>query len=606
MNRFSTLAVPRREPEAGGEFFAYVWSTLGGLLVPVLIVLTGLIASLLNAGGLTRSTIRLGTHLWVPLPAALLGEGELVQLSILVAATLAVGLLFSLAVWMNRRAADGRARRIVKQLHRRVLNQSLKRAELEGAAAQHYRAEKLIAGQLPSLQAGLSLWYRVIPRNLLMLLGCVALALLVNVWLAVLAVVSGVLVWQLYRWLRAADDSDLSHWEVPRMRRRMAEIVGRAPLLARLQSQGVADQTFAAELEALYRKLAADDARKGRLWPVLFAAASIAIAILLLGLGVNLLGVHRGLSLPAALVLGLSLTAAAVSAGRLVELANQLGQSRRASESVYLYLQRGDEIAPSEQRVGLAGLREGVGMHDVTLNDSGGHPILSNLSLSLSPGSLVAVLGTEAVSTRALAELLMGFGRPAEGRLEIDGIPLLDVHPQALARNVMWIEPDGPLWDGTILENLQGGDHAITNSDIMETLSTLGVYERIQRLPDGLNTIVAAGDSTLGVETTYALGVARAVLHGPPIVLAMEPLPPAEHLAEDPCMDALRRLVQSGSLVVVLPRRLPTLRAADRVVLLNGPRLVGEGRHAELLSDSDLYRHLNYLLFNPYRHQRRD
>jgi ABC-type multidrug transport system fused ATPase/permease subunit len=86
----------------------------------------------------------------------------------------------------------------------------------------------------------------------------------------------------------------------------------------------------------------------------------------------------------------------------------------------------------------------------------------------------------------------------------------------------------------------------------------------------------------------------------------MEPPPPAEHVADDPCLKALRKLADQGTLVVVLPRRLSTLRTVDRVVLLNGPRLAGEGKHAELLSSSDLYRHLNYLLFNPYRQQKSD
>jgi ABC-type transport system involved in Fe-S cluster assembly fused permease/ATPase subunit len=118
--------------------------------------------------------------------------------------------------------------------------------------------------------------------------------------------------------------------------------------------------------------------------------------------------------------------------------------------------------------------------------------------------------------------------------------------------------------------------------------------------------MVAAHDSMLGVETTYAIAVARAILHKPPIVLAMEPSSPDEHLADDPCLKALQKLVEGGALVVMLPRRLQTLRTADRVVLLNGPQLAGEGKHAQLLSDSDLYRHLNYLLFNPYRHHRHD
>jgi ABC-type multidrug transport system fused ATPase/permease subunit len=579
---------------------------LAGLLVPILVVLVGLIAVLLNSGGLSDPYVRLGTHLYVLVGDRFADQAALMQLTELVGWSFCIAAVFSLALWLHRRAADTRARRITKELHKRVLQQSLRRAELEGAAAQHVRAEQLIGQQLPSIQRGLSLWYRAVPRSVLMLLGCVAVALLVNLWLATLAVVSGVLLGQLFRQLRRDDETNLAQWEVPRSRRRMAELVGEAPLLARLQSQGLAERAFGAELDTLYRRLSDEQARRGRVWPMLFFAISAAIAVLVLGLGVNLFGVDNGLSVPAALVLGLALAGAVAAAGRLIGLAAQLRESGEACDAIYHYLERSSEIAPSEQRVGLAGLRDAVEIQDVTLGDSTGEPILSHLSLKLTPGSLVALLGTESVSTRALTELVMGFGMPTEGRVTIDGIPLRDVHPQALARNVMWIEPDGPIWDGTIQENLRGGDESINSGDMVEALEQVDVYERLHRLPEGLSTIVTAGDSMLGVETTYALAVARALLHKPPILLAMEPPPPAEHLAEDPCLKAFGKLVENGTLVVILPRRLQTLRTANRVVLLNGPRLVGEGKHADLLGSSDLYRHLNYLLFNPYRHHRRE
>ena len=92
-------------------------------------------------------------------------------------------------------------------------------------------------------------------------------------------------------------------------------------------------------------------------------------------------------------------------------------------------------------------------------------------------------------------------------------------------------------------------------------------------------------------------GLAKFGQHQPDAVLLDIQLPDQSGLA------ALHELVAMGTLVVILPRRLQTLRSASRVVLLNGPRLAGEGNHAELLTDSDLYRHLNYLLFNPYRHR---
>lgn len=604
MNRFSTLSAVRSEPEAGNPLATIVWSTLAGILIPCMIVLLGVTAVLLDKKGLSESTESLGTHLSLPIPEFLLRHEQLQQLTELVLVTLVLSLLFCFAIWMNRRVADARARRVVKMLHGKLLAQSLRRAEIEGAAAQRVRAESLIDDHLPMVQKGLSLWYRSIPRSVLILAGCVTLALIVNVWLALLAVLSGLIVWQLYRKLRQRDADDLTHWEVPRSRKRMSELVGQAPLLARLQADGLADHAFESELETLYRRLATEDGRSGRVWPALFLASSLVIAVLILGLGVNLFGVEKGLSLPAALVLGLALCGAAIAARRLVYLASQLRKSSAAVEAVYLYLQRSNEIAPTEQRVGLGGLRECVDVEDVTLGDASGRPILSNLSLQLMPKSLVVLMGTQIVSTQAFAELLMGFGRPSSGRVQIDGIPLLDVHPQALAKNVMWIEPSGPIWEDTVVENLRGGDDTIGNSDIVDALQQLGIYEAIQRLPDGLNTIVSPSDIKLDQEVTYALGVARAMLHKPPIILANEAAPPAEHISDDPCLTALSALAQSGSLVIVLPRRLQTLRTADRVILFNGSRLVGEGKHADLLNDSDLYRHLNYLLFNPYRRQK--
>jgi len=599
----TTLSQPRHEPAAGGDPLAYVWAVLSGLLLPVLVILVGLLAAVLNQRGLRESPVRLGTHFSLPLPERFLAQDAVLQLSELVALTFLITLLFCLVVWRNRRSADMRAGRIVKALHAKLLSQSLRRAESEGAAAQHVHAEALIGNHLPKLQHALSLWYRAIPRSLLIFVGCVVVALLINLWLALLAVVSGVLVWQLYQYLHDSEKTELSRWEVPRTRLRMAELVAQAPLLARLQAQGLADQAFRSELDALYRRLDAEERRQGRTWPLLFLASAVAIAVLILGLGVNLFDAQSGLTLPSALTLGLALAGAVLAVSRLSSLRSNLNHCVDACDAVYVYLRRSEETVPSEQRVGFAGLREAVEIRALTLGGTGGKPILSHLSLKLERGTFVALLGTESVSTRSLTELLMGFGRPVEGEVLIDGINLKEVHPQALAKNVMWIDPAGPIWDGTILENLRGGIETFNNSEIVEALESVNVYERLQRLPDGLNTFVTAGDTSLGVETTYAIGIARALLHKPPIVLAQEPPPPAEHIAEDPCLKALQRLVSGGTLVVILPRRLQTLRAADRVVLFNGSRLVGEGRHADLIGSSDLYRHLNYLLFNPYRHQ---
>ena len=216
MSGLGTLARARSESHSGGSVLGYVWSCLAGLLIPVLVLLVGVIAFLLSGGILTEGWVRLGTSLYVPVTPAFASQTSLVQLTELVAGSFAVAILFTITLWLHRLSVNRRTNAITKLLHRRVLTQSVKRAEVEGAAAQAVQAAKLIDTHLPELGRGLSLWYRAIPRSVLTFVGCIVVALSVNVWLAMLAIVSGVIIWQLFARLRRNDQSELINWEVPR------------------------------------------------------------------------------------------------------------------------------------------------------------------------------------------------------------------------------------------------------------------------------------------------------------------------------------------------------------------------------------------------------
>lgn len=599
--RSSTFRSARREDAGRGSALWYLAAVVAGLLVPCLIVVVGLIAMLLDEQGLKASPVRLGTFLGIPVPSAFIDLPPLVQLSYLVGLALLLGILFSLAVWLDRCGADARSRAVTMKLHRDVFAQSMRRAEIEGAVAQRAQAQLLIEHRLPQLGRGLSAWWRSMPRSILTVIGCVAVALLVNIPLASLAVISGLLLWQLYRALRHSTENETSAWETPRSRRRLVNLLSQAPLLARSQSGTATDSSFLGELESLYRRLESQQKLRARLWPLMALASSFAIALLVLGLGVNLFDDVSGLSLPSALVLGLALTGAVAGSTRLAQAFKASIAADEAAHSVYQYMQIVDDAPPSEQRVGLAGLRDKIEMVDVTLGGDGGDVILSNVSLQLRPGTLVALLGTNSVSTLSLAELLLGIGRPGHGRISIDGISLSDIHPRSLVKNVLWIGADGPLYDASVIDNIAAGQSPVDTHDIMQVTQRLGIYDSLTRLSDGLQTMLTPNDSRLSEEERYAIGVARALVHKPPIIVVEEPPMPADELVTDNCFAALRHLVDENSLVLILPRRLNTLRSADRVLLLNGSKLAGEGKHNELLQSSDLYRHLNYQLFNPYR-----
>jgi len=566
-----------------------------------MIVIFGVIAMLLDREGLRETPVRLGKYLAIPIPDSLVDLPPLVQLTVLVGVLLSMASLFALTIWLHRRGADTRARAVTMKLHRDIFDQSMRRAEIEGAIAQRSRAQVLLEQRMPQLAKGLSAWWRSMPRSLLMMIGCLTVALLVNIPLASLAVISGLLLWQLYRALRRSIDSESNVWETPRSRRRLVNLVSQAPLLARAQIGGPSDQSFNHELEQMFGRLQQQQYFRGRLWPIMTLASSVAVSLLVLGLGVNLLNSTSGLSLPAAMVLGLSLAGAVAGATRLIEAMTASVAADEAAHGVYQYMQTGDDAPPSEQRVGMAGLRDKVEFFDVSLGDLGGSAVLSNVSLQLRPGTLVALMGTSNVSTHSLAELILGIGRPGHGRIAVDGISLQDIHPRALVKNVLWVGSDGPISEGTVFENITAGHTNVDSHDVMRVTQQLGIYDSLTRLSDGLQTVLSANDNRLTAESKYSIGIARAMLHKPSIIVVDEPEPAPEELATDHCFAALRKLVADRSLVLIMPRRINTLRLVDRVLLLNGDKLAGEGKHNDLLQSSDLYRHLNYLLFNPYR-----
>jgi ABC-type multidrug transport system fused ATPase/permease subunit len=459
----------------------------------------------------------------------------------------------------------------------------------------------LVDKELPQVQAGLIARWRAMPRSLVLAVLCTALALSVDVWLTLLAAISGLIVFRSFRGIEQFGKARAEAYDVPQIRRRLVETVQTAPLISRVRGDETPVNESGGPLGRLMEAGKMLDLKRSRSVPILTAASAIVISLMVVALGGSMLVETTPITLPAAMVLSLSLIGAVVGAVRVLRFFNQKSDFVDACENVCHFIDRGTDAKVSE-RMGLGGRQHAIGMSGVTLYDGGGRILLNEISLKLEPSSVVAFLGTDPTAVNSLAELLLGFGNPRSGKVTVGEVPMSELHERWLSRNVLWIGRSGPVWSGTITENLGFGTAIPDNGQISEATRRVGVYDRLQTLPDGFATLISADDNRLDEQTRYGIGISRAWIRRPAVIVVQEPPLAAGTLTDDQGMDALCELAKMGSLVIVLPQRLRSLRMADRVILLNGANLAGEGKHEELLATSDLYRHLNYVLFNPYRH----
>ena len=140
----------------------------------------------------------------------------------------------------------------------------------------------------------------------------------------------------------------------------------------------------------------------------------------------------------------------------------------------------------------------------------------------------------------------------------------------------------------------------LTQDQIDDAARRLRGLEAIKDLPEAFATTVGPGGTNVAASIAFRIGLARAMIGNPSVLIVQEPPEPTDE-TEAHAIDAALQQLRSGRTLIVVPSRLATLRAADRVFLIHQGRLHAEGTHTELLQANALYRHLNYVLFTPFR-----
>ncbi|WP_018465549.1 ABC transporter ATP-binding protein [Calidithermus timidus] len=218
----------------------------------------------------------------------------------------------------------------------------------------------------------------------------------------------------------------------------------------------------------------------------------------------------------------------------------------------------------------------------------GDEAVLSGLDLSLEPGTLTALVGPSGAGKSTVLRLLLGLYRPDSGQVLLDGRPLQAYAPAFLRAQVAWVPQEPLLFGGTVQENLE----ALAPGASPQAMATVlrQVY-LLDELPRGLASELSEEGGGLSVGQRQRLALAAALLRGARILLLDEPTSALDPRGEARVLEALEA-VRPGRTVLVVAHRLSTVQAADKIAVLQGGRVVEQGRHAELLSCGGLYAQL--------------
>lgn len=271
--------------------------------------------------------------------------------------------------------------------------------------------------------------------------------------------------------------------------------------------------------------------------------------------------------------------------GRLHSL-NQLIQSGRAAgERVFEILDEPVEAAnkvvhledslPTE-------VRGDVRYENVCFGYESGIQVLHNISLHARPGETVALVGHTGAGKSSLINLLTRFYEYSSGEILIDGKALRDFSKQELRRAVAVVTQESFLFNGSIRDNLRLGNRNADDQQLLAAAEAANASEFIDRLPQGLDTIVGERGVKLSVGEKQRLSIARALLKDPPILVLDEATASVDTATERLIQQALERLMHKRTSFVIA-HRLSTVRRADQILVLHHGRVVERGNHQELI-----------------------
>lgn len=232
-----------------------------------------------------------------------------------------------------------------------------------------------------------------------------------------------------------------------------------------------------------------------------------------------------------------------------------------------------------------------VAFHHVSFSYEPPHHVLHDITLKVRPGERVALVGPSGAGKTTFINLVLRFYDPTTGTVTIDEHDLRRVRLRSLRRQIGLVPQETVLFIGNIAENIAYARPEATREQVIAAARVANAHEFIASLPAGYDTVLSEDGLQLSGGQRQRLAIARAVINDPRIVILDEATSALDAESERLVQEALDRLME-GRTTFVIAHRLATVRQADRIIVLEGGRVVEEGRHDELVGSGGVYSRL--------------